>query len=255
MINPRSRTAKARIHAMLIRHMVVIEAYSARLFRASLKRQLRSAAAIIAEGSHDMEQAVEKERDRIDNIMKAMVKRSVTVFGKLMFDDIEKSVMPGERKQMDEVFWSRMEEWLNIYAAEKVVAIQETTKRTIKKVLSKGAAEQWSNREIAKKLRDLSEISTGIRARRIARTETHTGACTSMNTAAGSTGIVKTREWDAADDERTRDDHRIIDKENGRIRFDEYYKVGGELLKYPGDPSGSAKNIINCRCVEMFYTD
>jgi len=24
--------------------------------------------------------------------------------------------------------------------------------------------------------------------------------------------------------------------------------VGGERLMYPGDPSGSAENVINCRC-------
>ena len=27
------------------------------------------------------------------------------------------------------------------------------------------------------------------------------------------------------------------------------FSVGGEQLEYPGDPSGSAENVINCKCV------
>ena len=29
---------------------------------------------------------------------------------------------------------------------------------------------------------------------------------------------------------------------------------GGELLKYPGDPRGSAGNTINCRCAAIYTT-
>jgi len=32
------------------------------------------------------------------------------------------------------------------------------------------------------------------------------------------------------------------------------FEVGGELLDYPGDPSGSGWNIVNCRCFTAFYT-
>jgi hypothetical protein len=30
--------------------------------------------------------------------------------------------------------------------------------------------------------------------------------------------------------------------------MDEPFEVDGELLDYPGDPTGSAANVINCRC-------
>jgi len=30
--------------------------------------------------------------------------------------------------------------------------------------------------------------------------------------------------------------------------MDEPFIIGGESLDYPGDPSGSAANVINCRC-------
>jgi len=33
-----------------------------------------------------------------------------------------------------------------------------------------------------------------------------------------------------------------------RVPLNENFNVDGEMLEYPGDPSGSAGNIINCRC-------
>ena len=36
--------------------------------------------------------------------------------------------------------------------------------------------------------------------------------------------------------------------------LDGEFIVGGEALSYPGDPKGSADNVINCRCVVMYHT-
>ena len=33
--------------------------------------------------------------------------------------------------------------------------------------------------------------------------------------------------------------------------MDEPFEVDGEQLMYPGDPAGSAGNIINCQCIEI----
>ena len=39
--------------------------------------------------------------------------------------------------------------------------------------------------------------------------------------------------------------------ESGPIAMDEAFEVGGEELMYPGDPSGSPGNIINCQCIQL----
>jgi uncharacterized protein with gpF-like domain len=54
------------------------------------------------------------------------------------------------------------------------------------------------------------------------------------------------RVWDATGDKRTRPDH--IHADGQRVGLYEKFFVGGEFLSYPGDQSGSAHNIINCRC-------
>ena len=51
------------------------------------------------------------------------------------------------------------------------------------------------------------------------------------------------KQWDAAMDKRTRDSHARVD---GEIReLDEKFSNG---LRFPGDPLGSAAEVVNCRC-------
>lgn len=59
-------------------------------------------------------------------------------------------------------------------------------------------------------------------------------------------GLVKKKRWRAANNKRTRKDHK---EANGQtVDIEKPFKVGGEKMMYPGDPAGSAKQIVNCRC-------
>lgn len=51
--------------------------------------------------------------------------------------------------------------------------------------------------------------------------------------------------WVTVGDENVRPTHVAVDFEP---KDDFGWDVGGEFLKFPGDPNGSAGNIINCRC-------
>ncbi|CCC85584.1 uncharacterized protein yqbB [Paenibacillus polymyxa M1] len=91
------------------------------------------------------------------------------------------------------------------------------------------------------------------RAQRVSRT---------MSTAAANGGklegwkkskIAKGKKWRAAGGTRTRKSHR---KANGQVvPLDEPFKVGDSKLMYPGDPSGEAKEIVNCRCTMQLVLD
>jgi len=85
-------------------------------------------------------------------------------------------------------------------------------------------------------------------AQRIARTEGHRISC-----AADYDGVVEAkkagadvlRQWNAALDGRTRDDHRMLD---GQLReVGEPFSIGGLKAMYPGG-FGVAHEDINCRC-------
>lgn len=59
--------------------------------------------------------------------------------------------------------------------------------------------------------------------------------------------------WRATGGPRTRDAHAEADGQSKPWGVP--FEVGGELLMYPGDPSGSAANIISCRCHESTEID
>lgn len=86
---------------------------------------------------------------------------------------------------------------------------------------------------------------------RIARTETTrivNEARQSVFEQATDKGIKVQKQWLASKDDRTRSSHASLD---GQVRdLDKPYSNG---LMYPGDQSGPASEVINCRCKEIAY--
>ena len=100
-------------------------------------------------------------------------------------------------------------------------------------------------------------------ARRIARTETiralNQGKHLAALQASEEYDIPMNKKWLSVADERTRTtppdefDHA---KMNGvTVGLKEAFIVGGEELQYPGDPNGSAANVIHCRCTHVNVVD
>lgn len=118
-------------------------------------------------------------------------------------------------------------------------------KKTITQEISRGIASGLTYSDIARNINNVS--SSGLyNAKRIARTEGHRIQQTSSRDAqyaAKKKGCDVVKQWDASLDGRTRDSHARVD---GEIReLDEKFSNG---LMFPGDPSGSAAEVINCRC-------
>jgi len=88
-------------------------------------------------------------------------------------------------------------------------------------------------------------------ALRIARTETTFASAFAAMRAASQSNYEITKEWISVKDDRTRRDHRI---ENGQIVDfnDPFIMNDGSQLQYPGDPKGTAAQVINCRCTIAF---
>ena len=118
-------------------------------------------------------------------------------------------------------------------------------KKTISAEVSRGIASSLSYADIARNMRNVSKLPLS-NANRIVRTEGHRIQQTSSRDAqyaAKAKGADVVKQWDAVLDGRTRDSHRRVD---GEIReLDEKFSNG---LMFPGDPSGSAAEVINCRC-------
>lgn len=118
-------------------------------------------------------------------------------------------------------------------------------KKTITQEISRGIASSLPYSDIARNISSVSKAPLS-RAKTIARTEGHRIQQTSARDAqyaAKKKGADVVKQWDAALDGRTRDSHARVD---GEIReLDEKFSNG---LMFPGDPSGGAAEVVNCRC-------
>jgi len=111
--------------------------------------------------------------------------------------------------------------------------------------ISRGLSSGQMYSEITRNIASWARIPKN-NAVRIARTEAHriqTKASMNACNKAKEKGADVVKQWDASLDKRTRDSHAQVD---GEIReLDEKFSNG---LMYPGDPSGAAAEVINCRC-------
>lgn len=127
-----------------------------------------------------------------------------------------------------------------------------TLKKHITSEISRGISTGMTTNQIA---RNLAAKMTGnyknaggslAYAQRIARTEGHRIQCQGTMDAmhgAKEMGADVVKQWDASLDARTRDSHAKVD---GEIReLDKKFSNG---LMFPGDPSGRAAEVVNCRC-------
>lgn len=128
---------------------------------------------------------------------------------------------------------------------ERVQKIASRTRELVAGVLAGAtAAASTLIRQVRKVLLKSSRLDL------IARTETLYGWSVGSQWAAKSAGRTSKR-WIPVLDGRTRDAHAAMARKKA-IGIDEVFVVGGEAMRYPGDPAGSAWNVINCRCA-LFY--
>jgi HK97 family phage portal protein len=136
-------------------------------------------------------------------------------------------------------------DWVNKYGAERVRDINDTTKEALRKTLSEGIAEGESIPRLRDRVSSVMTDAKTSRAVKIARTETHTTVGAGTHETYVSAGIQQ-REWLTTIDGRERVSHAAL---NGEIvGINQPFSNG---LMFPGDQSGPAEEVVNCRCDEL----
>jgi hypothetical protein len=255
MINLPNRIAKLRTHRYLLRQMMIFEKVLHNRVRRFLRKQYRQIADELDNDYIRIETIIGNNKE-LFIILVNHYQRVGTQFSEIFMDSFVKS----RQKALQDIFWEHYRNWSRMYSAQRVVDISNTTRKRITKIIDRGVADKLTNAEIAKSIYKLSEIESIYRARRIAITETHTMSTKTMSDMAHGESSIEEKEWTATNDERTREWHVTygdVFADSGepiRIAMDEQYIVNGEALDFPGDPNGSAENIINDRCVELYFT-
>lgn len=150
-----------------------------------------------------------------------------------------------------EAFRTEMLAVIKSVVAQRVRNILDTTKDKVREAIEEGMAEEETFPEIADRVKAVYDGFTEKRAMTIARTEVLTASSIGNRYAAKEAGVPLVKEWVPTPDHRTRSHHRNVTPK--QVDFDQPYIVGGAPMMYPGDPSGGAKNVVNCRCIEVYH--
>jgi len=139
------------------------------------------------------------------------------------------------------IYQSSLNELSKLALSDNAVNVKQNVRRSITTSITQG---EGIDKMAARIARDLEKNANN--AARIARTETtrnmNRGRLDTFEEAQ-KLGIKLQKVWLAASDSRTRDSHSSL---NGETRdMDEEFS---NSLMYPGDPSGPAEEVINCRC-------
>lgn len=189
--------------------------------------------------------------DQIPELIRELYTDAGLFFARKTYREIQRSI----REQTKAIGFN--EEWtaeiinfFRLYLLDRAsISITETTKQQIFDVLDQGVREGWTIEAIVAQLQNKELIAW--RARLIIRTELAKAAFAGRKSAKDKSEYETQKEWISANDHRTRDSHLLVDGEviDEEARFQVRRKKGGvDMMEGPGDPEGSAENIINCRC-------
>ncbi|MBW8017073.1 MAG: phage portal protein [Planctomycetes bacterium] len=135
-------------------------------------------------------------------------------------------------------------------SSQKITKTNKTTRKMIADQLTEGL----ENGEDLNQLTDRIKTQLGSnRARHLKIARTHTSGAVSAGRQEGMKAVGgELKSWITSRDDHVRDAHKSAEaKYDKGIPITEHFDVGGEMLMYPGDPSASAKNIMNCRCLHI----
>jgi len=215
--------------------------------RRELLAQYRTAATAVASGRKPP-----KIGDRLDTAVSALMRDSYEQLGRRTATAIREAAgRAGKRAvEMDPAFEAALNRYIRINSARKVKDVNAATKARIARLIQIGIDEGMSQTDVAISIREAGLIDSAFRSNVIARTESHAAANAGSYESALESDVVKEKEWISAEDERTRDgsDSEFDHTNVANVPMDEPFIVSGEELMFPGDPNGSAGNVINCRC-------
>lgn len=206
-------------------------------------------------------------RQRLETTYSQMITASITTFGSRVFEQGKAAGIALERKEDFATFMlnAALRYISDEVIRQRITNVETTTRVSLVRLIARAFIDGLTQTETVKSILEVIGSISKVRARTIARTETHGAANYGANVAAKRTDLPMNREWISAQDKRTRttEDGDLFDHvgANGQIvGAEEPFQIakldgGVEALMFPGDPNGSAGNVINCRCALGFVVD
>ena len=152
---------------------------------------------------------------------------------------------------LQEVWYQQIMEFVRTKVGNNITSVIRTQYADIQKI-TKAAVETgidngWGMDKIARAIQKDQGVMDFWKAQRIARTEVVTASNVGVKVGYEQLPGNKEKVWISTFDNRSRPDHMAMD--GTRVAVNELFELpSGNQLEFPGDPSGAAEDIINCRC-------
>lgn len=187
-----------------------------------------------------------KENDKLKAIHRTFFVRAATLGAAQIATDLGAAA----KETAEQVVRRQAFQRTLVVSAQKIQSVNATTAARVAKTLQDGLTSGDGLTALRKRLETEASFSSP-RAQRIARSHTGSAVSAGRHEAAVHLG-ADLKFWVTSKDEAVRATHRQaeITHKDG-IPLTEAFVVGGDFLLYPGDPSASPANVINCRCMEL----
>jgi len=192
-------------------------------------------------------------RVAIRQLLAQQARHVIPIFGRATLADIRVIA----RKSAGDSFFTRLiEQWTRDRRQQQADQIAGTSLSDVLRAIELGIAAQEGTAEISRRIRNVTNLSIW-RANTVARTETHQASLFAQAMTARQAeqdyDVKRVKTWLPTLDNRTRDVHAAM-ANHPSIPVEDKFMVGGEAMDRPGDPAGSAWNVINCRCT-LFHSE
>jgi len=162
-----------------------------------------------------------------------------------------------DEELVNDLFSEQMVNYARLNAGSRIVSITSKTAKDIRGAVEsavlqaseEGLSIGQTQKLIQKFLNDDFKAVSRYRAEVIARTEINTSANVASDFAAESTGLTLMKAWETSGLKGIRSTHIQAEGE-GQIPKHQAHING---LMFPGDPKGTAEEVINCRCTELYF--
>lgn len=256
---------KERERALHVRLVMQLEEEAEQVIFDSLQK-VANAAADVYEKTQSLA-AVElvtlSHQFNIARTLEELYNFAATTFSGRVFDAVGRKFFNHylEIKDAQSTFDRALDAWILENAFTQAQLITDTTRKDLARLIIDAGAANLTVNETTKLIREkLGEDVAATRARTIARTETHNAATFASLTSASALdadlGLQLQKIWLAVDDSRTRPDHSATERQTLKtpIPVNDLFLVGTKRMSRPGDPSGGADQVVNCRCSLGFET-
>lgn len=182
-----------------------------------------------------------------------------------MLGGLVRKNMISQKSDEDDLYESMYQQYLQQLVGtqdymKRISSITSTSKDRINTVLqdlfTDAELDGWgvdkTRRELVKRIGDQIKGNVTARAQSIAQTEMISASNQASKYAADSTGLEYRKFWSTSHLQGIRSSHIAAEQDSisrGGLKPAERHING---LLYPGDPSGSVEEIVNCRCTELY---